>query len=49
MTYIAQRQDYHKKKAESSDFKLFEYKIVSVENMPQSDEEILINYMEDMN
>ena len=49
MTYITQRQEYHKKKAESSDFKLFQSKIVSIGNMPQSDKEILINDMEDMN
>ena len=48
-TYITQRQEYHKKKAESSDFKLFQSKIVSIGNMPQSDKEILINDMEDMN
>ena len=38
-----------RKKAESSDFKLFQSKIVSIGNMPQSDKEILINDMEDMN
>ena len=48
-TYINQREEYHKKKAESSDFKLFESKIVSIGNMPESDEEILINDMKDMN
>ena len=49
MTYITQRQEYHKKKAESSDFKLFQSKILLIRNMSQSDQEILINDMEDIN
>ena len=49
MTYITQRQEYHKQKAENSDFKLFESKIVSIGNMQESDEKILINDIEDMN